>query len=673
MTGPHTPDDEDARSAALAALNILDSDAEPAFDRITQLARALSGADMAVVSLLDDQRQWFKSRAGLDVCQTPRDQAFCAHAVLSERTLWVEDARQDPRFRENPLVTGAPFIRFYAGAPISSGGVRLGTLCVFDPRPQAYDAAFDAQLRSLAAMVDELLELRRLRHTTRLAEEIARTTTDAIVSADADGLVTTWNQGAEALFGHRAEEVVGRPLLVIIPERMRARHEAGFARACAGGERRLGSVVEVPALHKDGTEFPVELSLAVWGQGAQTGVAAIIRDVRTRKQQEAATADAKRRADDAQQAAEAARHVVHDVVQHAPVPLVMTDRDLRVLQVSGRWREHYGMQVAQVLGRTMHDIFPAGREHWGPVYDRALAGEGSRGERAATSQAGVERWFHWEAAPWREASGEVGGLLLMNVDVTDLVRAKEAAARARDAAEASDRTKSAFLANMSHEIRTPLNGVLGEAGALAATTLDPLQQQMLRLIENSAQGLSTMLTGALELAAASGDQAAVRREPVDLPALLRAVHAEFEPGAAGKGLHLTLETSGPPAVCWSDRALLHRILTELVGNAVRFTVEGRVVLRLKLEEAGNALRVRFEVQDTGPGFDMADRDRLFGSFQQADESTTRSHGGAGLGLAVARALAGRLGGELDAVAEPGRGALFSLTLALEPATGSIAA
>ena len=152
------PPDESKRLATLRQLCLLDTPADRVFDLITQLASRTLRTPIALVSLIDEQRQWFKSRVGLDAPQTPRSQAFCAHAIHSPELLVVADARQDPRFRDNPLVTGPPFIRFYAGAPLMlADGTGLGTLCVIDSEPRS---EFDADSRRTLQELRDLLLLR---------------------------------------------------------------------------------------------------------------------------------------------------------------------------------------------------------------------------------------------------------------------------------------------------------------------------------------------------------------------------------------------------------------------------------------------------------------------------------------------------------------------------------
>lgn len=154
--------DEDARLAALAAYRIMDTPPERAFDDAALVAATLCSTPIALVSLVDDERQWFKARYGLGAVQTPREQSFCAHTLGDRQTLIVDDTHADARFRDNPLVVGAPHIRFYAGAPlVNDDGHALGTLCVIDRAPRQPTAAQVRALEALARLVVDALEQRR--------------------------------------------------------------------------------------------------------------------------------------------------------------------------------------------------------------------------------------------------------------------------------------------------------------------------------------------------------------------------------------------------------------------------------------------------------------------------------------------------------------------------------
>jgi len=158
MLAPAKPVNEPERVHTLRALNILDTAPEERFDRLTRLARRLFDVPIALVSLVDTNRQWFKSCQGLGAAETPRDISFCGHAILGDQVLMIPDATSDERFHDNPLVTGDPHIRFYAGCPLRVGnGVKIGTLCLIDVRPRILDAEERDLLRDLASMAEQEL------------------------------------------------------------------------------------------------------------------------------------------------------------------------------------------------------------------------------------------------------------------------------------------------------------------------------------------------------------------------------------------------------------------------------------------------------------------------------------------------------------------------------------
>lgn len=161
MRPPDIPSDEAERLAALRSLDILDSLAEERFDRLTRMAKRLFDVPIALVSLIDDKRQWFKSGIGLDVRETPRDISFCGHAILGDDIFVIPDAQLDDRFADNPLVVSPPHIRFYAGCPLRvMDGHKIGTLCVIDRRPRSFGDEDRRLMRDLAAMVEtELMAL----------------------------------------------------------------------------------------------------------------------------------------------------------------------------------------------------------------------------------------------------------------------------------------------------------------------------------------------------------------------------------------------------------------------------------------------------------------------------------------------------------------------------------
>ena len=192
MLPPARPANEPARLAALADLGILDTPPEERFDRLTRLAQRIFGVPIALVSLIDADRQWFKSRQGLGATETPRDVSFCGHAILGDEPFVVQDARDDERFADNPLVTGAPNVTFYAGQPLKGpGGHKVGTLCLIAPEPRNFDGDEAQVLRDLAALVESELATVQLheahaRLRTAQGELAARNAELAQARAEAD-------------------------------------------------------------------------------------------------------------------------------------------------------------------------------------------------------------------------------------------------------------------------------------------------------------------------------------------------------------------------------------------------------------------------------------------------------------------------------------------------------
>jgi diguanylate cyclase (GGDEF)-like protein/PAS domain S-box-containing protein len=263
------PPDESARLAALARYEILDTPTEPAFDRLTRLAARLLDVPIALVSLVDEERQWWKARLGLPGVETPRDDAFCAHAILGREPLVVADAARDERFARNPLVTGAPHIRAYAGAPlVTPDGHRIGTLCVIDRRPRDFSPEQVAVLADLSSLVMDELELRLQRRLAVEGAQQARQSVEemrilfehaplALWTLDPEGIVLSWNRAAEQAFGWTAAEAVGHFLPTVGPAERASYDE--LARELA--RERSARVVERKRLRKDGS--PIDVRLAV--------------------------------------------------------------------------------------------------------------------------------------------------------------------------------------------------------------------------------------------------------------------------------------------------------------------------------------------------------------------------------------------------------------------------
>lgn len=289
---PLIPDEEN-RLAALADYHLVDTPPEDDFDRLAALASRLFDVPIVLVSLVASDRQFFKARVGLDVCETSREVSFCAYAIAQDDILLIRDATDDPRFSSNPLVLGPPFIRFYAGKPlVTPTGQKIGTVCLIDRKPRAVFTQEDREnLTDLAALVVDRMEMRRLDYAKTISqtrfENIAATSPDAIICSNAEGEITFWNRSAERLFGYTAREVVQHTSEVIVPDSWRSIYDAELDRLRHGRKLQLvDRTIELSGLRKDGSEFPAEFSLSTWEEGATTSVGAIVRDITERRQNE---------------------------------------------------------------------------------------------------------------------------------------------------------------------------------------------------------------------------------------------------------------------------------------------------------------------------------------------------------------------------------------------------
>ena len=275
---------------------------------------------------------------------------------------------------------------------------------------------------------------------------------------------------------------------------------------------------------------------------------------------------------------------------------------------------------------------------------------------------GVLGYLRWRLGRARERQRELEALVA--------TRTAELAT-ARDQAEAASRAKSAFLAAMSHELRTPLNGVIGYAQVLQADArLAPDQQERLRVVQASGEHLLRMINDVLDLAKIEAGKLELRLAPLPLGDLIRDIVAAQAPAAAAKRLACTCEVApGVPAWVTGDAQKLRQILDNLVGNAIKFTARGAVALRV--QPAAGEPRIQFLVQDTGPGISADDQVNLFRPFEQARQARPEVPG-AGLGLAISRALVERLGGVLALQSPPGQGCTFSFAVALPAAAPELA-
>jgi two-component system CheB/CheR fusion protein len=332
--------DETRRLRSLKTLRILDTIPEERFDRITRLACRAFNVPIALVSLVDRDRQWFKSKQGIDASETNREISFCGHTIAEEGPLVVLDALRDARFADNPLVTGPPNIRFYAGQPVHGpDGSRIGTLCLIDREPRTLTQEEFKLLADLAAMVDGEFSIE-----SALSIKLIENADDAIIAKMLDGTIITWNAGAERIFGYTAAEMIGGPITRLFPpDRL---HEEGelIARLVLG---KTISHFVTRRTTKDGTPIDVSVTLSPVrdASGRIVAVSKIARDISETHRQQLASA------------------LSASVIAQSDDAIISTTLDGTVIAWNAGAQHMFGYTAAEMTGHPMACLFPPDRLH----------------------------------------------------------------------------------------------------------------------------------------------------------------------------------------------------------------------------------------------------------------------------------------------------------------------
>jgi len=655
------PVDEKERLAALYGYQILDTEAEQDFDDLTLLAAHICGVPIALISLIDEKRQWFKSKVGLEAAETHRDMAFCAHAIHDRDVLVVPDAAEDERFALNPLVKSDPKIRFYAGAPlVTEDNYAVGTLCVIDRVPRNLTEAQLEALQALSRQVMGQIEMRQVMRAERsYRQEIEETqkrladfldnANDLIQSVGPDGRFLYANRRWRETLGYSEEETKELSIFDLMMPECRQHCEESFARLMAGED--IGRVQAVFRA-KDGRAVVLEGSVNCRMENGQpVETRGIYRDISDRVKVERAHEELTERLRLATKSAGMGIWEWHLGTDK----LTWDDQMLRLYGFpSGKhtlsfqdWAARVATKDAQRVAKAMKAMLEEGAEY--AVEFQVNLPDG--GSRTLQARALLER----------DELGKPLRVVGVNWDISERKLMEVELARVRDEALAATKTKSEFLANMSHEIRTPMNGVIGMTTLLAETKLDEEQRDFVSTIRTSADALLALINDILDFSKIESGKLELDPHPVELRRCIAEALDLLSPKAAERGIdtgYLASEEVPDMAIC--DGTRLRQILINLLSNAVKFTEQGGVVVRLQAgQKAGEW---HFSVQDTGVGIPEGKIARLFQSFTQADTSTTRHYGGTGLGLAICKRLVELMGGRLWVESKEGEGSTFNFTI-----------
>lgn len=653
------------RLRRLRQLELLDTPGDATLDAFTALAARGTGCPIALISLVDEDRQWFKSAVGLPQgTQTSRRVSFCGHAIADEGVFEVEDARDDPRFHDNPLVIGAPDVVHYAGVPLTMPeGERIGTLCVIDHAPGRLDDRQKGLLQTLAQGVVDTMLLREERRALTREQQLTHSETLAdfapvgICNVDADGAVVHANPLWSRLLG--IDDQVGALgwgwMEAVHPSHKLVLQRDWMAAVAAGLPFESQFRVESRWLR-------VKLAPTHNDRGITPFVAALI-DVSLQQNLADELSDRTRSLSTALQVTGLG------LWEYAP------ERD--ALYLSDDWAKRFNFAAGggtMPLAALAHVSPPETIRRFLEALGDVLSGRQDRLDiiHDMKDAAGQVIWCHTRGeVVERDPDGRALRLVGTSKDVTERVTHQQALEAEVARADAATQAKAEFLATMSHEIRTPINGVVGLARMLAGATLPPKEAGWVRMIGNCANTLLALINDVLDHSKIEAGQMTVEQVETDLHALLRELAELFAMQAAQKQLAFSMDLPAhvPPYVI-TDPLRLRQILMNLLGNAQKFTETGGYGLAVDVESTVSGRMLVIRVSDTGRGMTTESLGRLFNRYQQGEVSTARLHQGTGLGLAIARDLARLLGGDIQVESAMGQGTTFTVRVLLKEGTGA---
>ncbi len=476
---------------------------------------------------------------------------------------------------------------------------------------------------------------------------------------DPQGRVVEASPLFAARFGIALEALPGRPVEDLLALEDKASMSAALRSAAAAQAQRL----RVTVLGAD--QVLRTLQIELWPQqdpqGAVLGHEMVALDVSMEQRELDATRHSERR--------------LRTIVDQIPVTVSYIDADYRYRYINRAQEQWLGKTEQDVAGRKVAEVVGPGV--WAdiePNLQAAMSGASVPLERQRVDRQGNPVWHSGRHVPDVNDQGEVVGAYTVFFDITEralaeqALRASEQELRiAKAAAERASRAKSEFLANMSHEIRTPMNGVLGLTELLLETPLDDEQRPLVETVRSSGETLLSIINDILDFSKIEAGKLEVEVLDFDLYQAAEDVVQLLAPRAHAKNLELACRFDEQlPVAIKGDPYRFRQVLTNLLGNALKFTEAGEVLIDMRRVEPQQLL---VRVQDTGIGMSEVTRERLFTPFEQADGSTTRRFGGTGLGLAICRHLVKLMGGEIGAESVEGKGSTFWFSLPLVAADG----